>query len=63
MQKSITVIGSSTNELDEALGDGWKVIHMCAMPSSCAVAMGADTGYGVRRQEFPPQCLVIVEKL
>ena len=55
MQKAliITTHNKKKMELDDLLEHGWKVIHVCPMPSSCA---SGGTGFS-----YDPTCMVILE--
>jgi hypothetical protein len=53
MQYAIKVCDrESLNDLNENLDKGWKVINMCAMPSSI----------NTNSYSLGPTCLVIIEK-
>jgi hypothetical protein len=59
MQYAIQVKDAASLEtLNQHLVDGWVVINMCSMPSSCSSVRGSFT-VDIR---IDPTCLVIVEK-
>jgi len=58
MQKSIIINSVKTQmELDSFLNQNWKVVHLCPMPSSVAIASSSWAS-----KDYPPTCLVIIEK-
>ena len=52
--------GDSFMDLDKLLFEGWKVVMMCAMPSSMAATSGQYSSGSFNT--CPPTCLVILEK-
>ena len=68
MQTSIVVQAGCykpTQELNELLSQGWKVVNMCGMPSSVTVLNQAKEVYSpssVETKTMLPTCLVILEK-
>jgi len=53
---------TGTRDLNRKLNNGWHVVMMCPMPSSCTVAAGANASYGKYENNFVPTCLVVLEK-
>ena len=51
------VTGSSLENLNQSLLDGWKVITACPMPSACSV--GGEFNHVTK---MLPTCLVVIEK-
>lgn len=52
-QKAIIVTDTNLKEFNELLSSGWKVLHLCGMPSSLA---------GQYSHKVAPTALIIIEK-
>jgi hypothetical protein len=63
MQNKSLIINDekSNKDLNDHLMRGWKVCHLCPMPSSCSIAIPKESIFTKDINNLPT-CLVIIQK-
>ena len=64
MQRSLIVRDDGIGELDldKLMSEHWRVVSMCAMPSSASLQVSMPAKYNRDMLVIRPTCLVILEK-